>query len=108
MGFKKNPPGTGKTATFPPFRCTPKEKDEIIRQAEIHGLLPSEYALRRCLGRRVDAKLETDMILELRDAIAALKALHAQYEKQGDPPPYDQLAPVMNAAIEAIRSLGRY
>lgn len=74
----------------------------------MHGLTVSEYVLRKALQRRVDAKLETAMILELRDCVAAIRELHATYEKHGHPPPYEQLVPVLNESIAAIQALGRY
>lgn len=90
------------------FRMTRAEWDELCGLAKLHNLDVGEYVRRKSLGRRLDARLETEMILEVREAVAEIKALHATYKASGNPPPETLLAPVLQNAILAIQSLGRY
>lgn len=89
-------------------RMTHSERSELNDLARMHNLHPGEFARRKIFGRRLDARLETEMILEVREAVAEIKALHATYKASGNPPPETLLAPVLQNAILAIQSLGRY
>ncbi len=54
-----------RTALLPSIRCLPEEKEEIQESAQAAGLSVGEY-LRRCaLGRRITAKVDTKLIMEL-------------------------------------------
>lgn len=94
--------------TIMSVRMTSEEKQKIVEQAKIRNLTASNYLLRCGLKRRADVKIETEMILEVRAAVAEIKALHAMYMASGNPPPENLLAPVLQNAILAIQSLGRY
>lgn len=90
------------------IRMTHAERRELDSLATMHNLVPGEFARRKIFGRRLDARLETEMILEVRTAVAEIKALHATFKASGNPPPENLLAPVLQNAILAIQSLGRY
>ena len=87
---------------------TAAEKREIQAQALIRNLDVTQFLLRSVFHRRADVKMETEMILALREAVSAIKELHAGYLAQGLQPPEAVLAPVIDQAVEAILSLARY
>ena len=90
------------------FRVSAAEKLDIEKQAKIRNLTVSDYVRRAVFHRRADVRIETEMILEIRAAGAEIKALHATYKASGNPPPENLSAPVLQNAILAIQSLGRY
>lgn len=47
-------------------RCYPDEKEAIQEKAKSAGLSVGEFFRRCALGRRIEAKCDTDLILELR------------------------------------------
>ncbi len=96
-----------KAATFK-FRATETEMSEIHAQAAARNLTVTEYILRMALHRRADVRIETAMILALREAVAAIKELHAEYVSTGHPPPEHLLGPVIQETVVAILNLSRY
>lgn len=90
------------------IRTTASEKLEIQEQALIRNLDVSKFLIRSALHRRADIKVETEMILAIREAVAAIKGLHVAYLDLGVTPPETVLAPVIDEAVEAILSLARY
>lgn len=87
---------------------TKTEWVELCQLAKFHNQCVGEFVRRKAFGRRLDVRLETEMILQIRAAAAEIKALHATYKASGNPPPENLLAPVLQNAIMAIQSLGRY
>ena len=47
-----------RTATLPPVRCLPEERDEIRQKAEDAGLSIGAFMLRAALGRKIDPTRE--------------------------------------------------
>lgn len=90
------------------FRVTAAQKSEIYAQAAARNLAVTEYILRMTLHRRADIRIETSMILALREAVNAIKRLHADYVATGHTPPEHLLGPVIQDAIVAILNLSRY
>lgn len=90
------------------FRATAAEKADIEAQAAARNLTVSAYLLRMALHRRADIKMETEMILAVRESVSAIKALHAEYLAQGLVPPEPILALVIDSAVRAILNLERY
>ena len=90
------------------IRAMGAQKDEIYAQAAARNLTVTEYILRMTLHRRADIRIETSMILALREAVDAIKRLHADYVATGHPPPEHLLGPVIQDAIVAILNLSRY
>lgn len=55
-----------RTALLSNIRCYQEEKEIIQEKAKAAGLSVGSFMLRCALGRRIDAKCDTDLILELR------------------------------------------
>lgn len=55
-----------RTALLPSIRCYPEEKEIITTKAKASGLSVGAYMLRSGLGRRIESKCDTEMIMELR------------------------------------------
>jgi uncharacterized protein (DUF1778 family) len=87
---------------------TEVEKKAIEEQAAIRDLSVSDYLVRSALHRRADVKMETDLILAVREMVNQLKAVHAGYLAKGLQPPETVLQPVLNRCEEAILNLARY
>ena len=90
------------------IRWNGSEFADVELQAQSRNLSTVEYIRRAVLHRRADLKIETTMILEIREVVAAIKALHAAYLENGLEPPEHLLGPVIQNAIVAILRLSRY
>lgn len=87
---------------------TEDEKKEIARQAAIRGLSVSDYLVRCALHRRADVRIETELILAVRDVVTEIRTLHAAYLTQGLSPPEAILRPILSQCEQAILNVARY
>ncbi|MEO8407714.1 MAG: hypothetical protein ABI476_04725 [Oxalobacteraceae bacterium] len=87
---------------------TQSELVSIQRQAEIRNLSVSTYLLRIALHRRADVKIESEMILAVRDVVTEIRALHAAYLAKDLPPPEEILRPILCRCELAILNVARY
>ncbi|MBC8950094.1 plasmid mobilization protein MobA [Xenorhabdus sp. TS4] len=55
-----------RTDFLPCIRCFPEEKEVVKKKAEAAGLSIGAFMLRSALGRRMEAKCDTELIMELR------------------------------------------
>lgn len=104
----KRIPEKDRRTQFIRIRVNEQIHSEIASEAAIRNLDVSAYMLRMALHRRADVRIETEMILAVRDTVSAIRSLHSGYLERGLLPPEAQLAPVMNHAIQALLNLARY
>lgn len=90
------------------IRLTVSEVIDLQQQAQIRNLSTSEYVRRMALHRRADVKMETGLILAVRNVVTEIRALHAAYLAQGLSPPEAILQPILMRCEQAILSVARY
>lgn len=90
------------------FRVTKAEKQEITEQARCRNLNTGEYLRRAVLKRSAKVRIETEMILAIRDVAAEIRQLHKGYVEIGEEPPEEALRVVLISAVDAMISLGKY
>ncbi|MGK2894467.1 plasmid mobilization protein MobA [Klebsiella michiganensis] len=84
------------------IRCFPEEKKKLQESAQAAGLSVGEY-LRRCgLGRRIKAKCDTELIMELR----RLGGLQKHLFKEGGGVLSKEYSEVLVAIQKAILKVG--
>lgn len=90
------------------FRVTMSEACDLEEQARIRVMNMSEYIRRMALHRRADVRMETELILAVRDVVTEIRALHAAYLTQGLSPPEAILRPILSQCEQAILNVARY
>lgn len=92
-----------RTALLPSIRCLPEEKEQIKEKAEAAGLSLGEY-LRRCaLSRRIQAKCDTKLIMEL----SRLGGLQKHLFNEGKGMLSKEYSQILVAIQKAILTVGR-
>jgi uncharacterized protein (DUF1778 family) len=84
---------------------TEDEKKTIVEQAAIRGLSVSDYLVRSALHRRADVRMETELILAVRDVVTEIRELHAAYLAKGLLPPEAILRPILVGCEQAILNI---
>lgn len=105
--FKKIPDASRRTV-FLRIRLNASERADIQEQAQVRNLSTSDYVRRSTLHRRADVKIETKMILEVREAVMEIRKMRADYLDKGIAPPDDVLRTVLGRAEEAIMGVANY
>jgi hypothetical protein len=84
------------------LRLTEKDKAAIVHDAGIRQLGISEYIRRRMLGKKVDVKYETEIVLQLSDAVRAIRQLHGAMVEMGFEPPEEKMGAVLDSLMDAM------
>lgn len=101
MLFKKIP-DEKKRLVRVPIRFTDKEAQTVRYSADVRTMTVSEFIRRAALGRKAEVQFGHQIILELREVGAAIRALHREYVVQGIEPPEKILRPVIDELVNAI------
>lgn len=97
---------TGSEARKPRgFRATDEEWGAIQNEAGVRNLSANDYLIRCALGRRADVKIETEIIIALRDVVAAIRALHASVVELKLQPLKDEWGVIIDEACAAMRRI---
>ncbi|MCW7763459.1 plasmid mobilization protein MobA [Photorhabdus luminescens] len=91
-----------RTALLPSIRCFPEEKEAVKKKAEAAGLSIGAFMLRSALGRRIDARCDTELIMELR----RLGGLQKHLFKEGGEVQSKEYSEVLVAIQKAILKVG--
>lgn len=91
-----------RTALLPSIRCFPEEKATIQEKATAAGLSTGAFMLRCALGRRIKAKCDTELIMELR----RLGGLQKHLFKEGGGVLSKEYSEVLVAIQKAILKAG--
>jgi len=91
-----------RTERLPCIRCLPEEKQKIQESAQAAGLSMGEYMRRCALGRRIKAKCDTELIMELR----RLGGLQKHLFKEGGGVLSKEYSEVLVAIQKAILKAG--
>lgn len=91
-----------RTALLPSIRCFPEEKEVVRIKAEAAGLSIGAFMLRSALGRRIDTKCDTELIMELR----RLGGLQKHLFKEGGGMLSKEYSEVLVAIQKAILKVG--
>ena len=87
-----------RTATLPPVRCLPEERDEIRQKAEDAGLSIGAFMLRAALGRKIVPQTDHKLINEL----SRLGGLQKHLFKEGNGVGSKEYAEILQAIKAAI------
>lgn len=87
-----------RTATLPPVRCLPEERDEIRQKAEDAGLSIGAFMLRAALGRKIAPQTDHKLINEL----SRLGGLQKHLFKEGNGVGSKEYAEILQAIKAAI------
>ena len=90
------------------IRLKASEIIDLQMQAQMRNLSTSEYVRRMALHRRADIRIETELILAVRDVVTEIRALHAAYLTQGLSPPEEIIRPILSQCEQAILNVARY
>ena len=85
-----------------PILLTQKEAEEIRHSANIRNLSVAEFIRRAALGRKADVRYETEIVLQLSDAVRAIRAIHKAMVDMQIKPPEEIWGPIMDAAEAAM------
>lgn len=91
-----------RTALLPSIRCFPEDKDAVMKKADAAGLSIGAFMLRSALGRRIEAKCDTELIMELR----RLGGLQKHLFKEGGGVMSKEYSDVLMAIQKAILKVG--
>lgn len=87
------------------FRATNKEWESIQKEASVRNLTANDYLIRAALGRRADVRIETEIIIALRDVVAAIRALHASVVELKLQPLKEEWGVIIDEACAAMRRI---
>lgn len=107
MGYFKNKDEQYKRSVRFEMRLTETERDQISLSAKMRNMDVSTFARRAALGRRADIRMEANMILEIRDAVKAIRDLHREMTVRGLSPPEDAMHVLIQEAIAAIKRVSK-
>ncbi|PHM37643.1 hypothetical protein Xmau_03861 [Xenorhabdus mauleonii] len=91
-----------RTALLPSIRCFPEEKEAVKKKAESAGLSIGAFMLRSALGRRMEAKCDTELVMELR----RLGGLQKHLFKEGEGVLSKEYSEVLVSIQKAILKVG--
>lgn len=89
------------------IRLTTAESEQIREAADIRCLSLSDFIRRASLGRRADVRIETHIILALRDVVQEIRAMHKTYLNLGLHPPEELWLPLIDEAVKAMRRISK-
>ena len=90
-----------------PIRVTEKEAEKIRHSASIRQMDVSEFIRRAALGRKADVRYETEIVLQLSDAVRAIRAIHKAMVERNIEPPEEIWSPVMDELVAAMLRISK-
>lgn len=108
MAFKKLTDTNARLTDRVTIRFNKAERADLEAQARLRAMSVHEYIRRTTTHRRADLRVEHQMILAVRESVAALRDLHVAYTQHGHPPPAELLQRTLETCNTAIIQLGRY
>lgn len=87
------------------IRLTAKEAEAIQFSAKIRQMSVAEFMRRAALGRRADVRYEVEIVIVLRDVVAAIRLLYAALVERGITPPKEAWGPLIDEACAAMRRI---
>lgn len=92
-----------KTALLPSIRCYEDEKEIIKEKARLSGLSVGAFMLRCALKRRITAKIDTELVMELRRLGGLQKHLFNEGKGIGS----KEYSEVLQAITKALLKIGK-
>lgn len=102
--FKKIPDDQLRSVRYE-IRLTAKEAEAIQFSASIRQMSVAEFMRRAALGRRADVRYEVEIVIVLRDVVAAIRLLYAALVERGITPPKEAWGPLIDEACAAMRRI---
>lgn len=102
--FKKIPEENRK-AKFIHVRISSTDAEIISAYAKARNLSVCDFMRRAALGRRADVRFETEIVLQLKDIIQAIRVLHTFMVERGVPPNEEAWGLVIDEALSAMRRI---
>ena len=88
-------------------RVTLADAETITASATARNLNVCDFMRRAALGRRADIRFETEIVLQLRDLIKAIRILHAALVNEGIHLPESAWGLVIDEALCAMRRISK-
>ena len=102
--FKKIPEENRK-AKIIHVRVSSADAEIISASAKARNLNVCDFMRRSALGRRADVRFETEIVLQLKDIIQAIRILHFALVERGIPPHEEAWGLVIDEALSAMRHI---
>lgn len=99
--FVKKAPENKRTVRYP-VMLTQHEADVIYKSANLCNMSVAEFIRSAALGRKTEAHYETEIVLQLSAMTREIRAVHADFVKQGIKPPEEAMLGVINGATALI------
>lgn len=104
--FKSKPREQRRTVRYE-IMLSLAEADDIRTSARIRNLSVADFTRRAALGRRADVRFETETVLALREAVQAIRQLHATFAAKDFRLPVDRLGELIDAALAAMLRISK-
>ncbi len=88
-------------------RLTEIEAEKIRFAAKMRNLSVAEFVRRAALGKRTDVDYVTEIVLQLSDAVRAIRAIHKTMVERNIEPPEDIWGPIMDHLEAAMLRIGK-
>ena len=92
-------------AKFIHVRVSGADAEIIAASAKERNLNVCEFMRRAALGRRADVRFETEIVLQLKDIIQAIRILHSFFLELGISPDEETLGLVVDEALSAMKRI---
>ena len=86
-------------------RVNQAEREYIKHAADVRALDMSTFVRRAAMGRKADLQYEYQIVYDLRDVVAALKAIHGAILMTGAAPPEEEMTAALFTVVNAMNRI---